>query len=102
MCAARIAIRLPASFMKPPVSGLLRRLSEERAQERAQVAAAALRARRALLALADGQGHRDLALALVAIELIERHGPTPPPPTQPASPPLHPHPFTPPLLPHSL
>src|SRR3989475_3431680 len=75
MFSAKIAIRLPSSFMCAPLSGLLRRLGEERPHERAHRAAAAAGARGLpLLPLADGHGHGDFFLALVAIELVERHG----------------------------
>src|SRR2546422_4468085 len=61
--------------MRSPLSGLLRRLGEERPHERAQLVAAAVGARRpSLPALADGHGHRHFLLALVAKELVERHG----------------------------
>src|SRR5207245_11267226 len=75
MFSAKIAIRLPSSFMCAPLSGLLRRLGEERPHERAHRAAAAAGARGLpILPLADGHGHGDFFLALVAIELVERHG----------------------------
>src|SRR5881628_8675 len=61
--------------MRSPLSGLLRRLGEERPDELAQLGASAVGARRpSLPALADGHGHRHFLLALVAKELVERHG----------------------------
>src|SRR5438309_8382064 len=66
MFSARIAIRLPSSFMDPP-SGFARRLGKERADERPERSPAAFRARGAcLVVLADRHGARDFLLAPLA------------------------------------
>src|SRR5438874_287614 len=74
MFSARIAIRLPCSFMNTSLSGFARGLGEERADERAHVPAAALRTGRSVGVLAHGLGHADFLLTRVAEELVERHG----------------------------
>src|SRR5438067_1468618 len=56
-------------------SGLARRLRDERAQQRPQGLASALGARDPpLVVLANGQGERHFALALVTVVLVHRHG----------------------------
>src|SRR5712691_1557867 len=75
MFSDRIAIRLPPSFMVTPLSGFARRLGEERTDQRPQLTAVALRARRfALVVLADRHGNADFFLTLFAEILVERHG----------------------------
>src|SRR2546428_4999459 len=77
MFSDRIAIRLPASFMITSLSGFTRRLGEEAAHQRTQLAAAALRPHHpTLVVLADGHGNGDFALALLAEVLVLRHGST--------------------------
>src|SRR5437867_8229152 len=77
MFSDRIAIRLPASFMITSLSGFTRRLGEEAAHQRTQLAAAALRAHHpTLVVLADGHGNGDFPLALLAKVFVLRHGST--------------------------
>src|SRR5258708_7663299 len=74
MFSARIAIRLPSSFMDPP-SGFARRLGKECADERPERSSAALGARGAcLVVLADRHGARDFLLAPLAEILVDGHG----------------------------
>src|SRR5919204_2352614 len=80
MFSARIAIRLPSSFMLPPsglcaMSGLARRLGEDRPDQGPQRATAALGTDRAtLVVLTDRHRARDLFLAAFAVVLVHRHG----------------------------
>src|SRR6267378_2462037 len=74
MFSARIAIRLPLSFMNPP-SGFARRLGEERAHEGPERPAAALGARSAsLVVLADRHRTGHFLLAPLAKVLVDGHG----------------------------
>src|SRR2546425_6216821 len=74
MFSARIAIRLPSSFMPPP-SGFARRLGEERAHEGPERPAAALGTRSAtLVVLADRHRARHFLLAPLAEVLVDGHG----------------------------
>src|SRR6267143_1465879 len=74
MFSARIAIRLPSSFMHPP-SGFARRLGEERAHEGPERPAAALGTRRTtLIVLADRHRARHFLLAPLAEVLVDGHG----------------------------
>src|SRR6267378_2738769 len=74
MFSARIAIRLPSSFMNPP-SGFARRLGEERAHEGPERPATALGTRRAsLVVLADRHRAGHFLLAPLAEVLVDGHG----------------------------
>src|SRR3972149_11973358 len=71
-----MAIRFPLRLMWSPCgSGLSGRLGEEGPHERLELLPLALRTLvLAPLPLADGEGHGDVLLALLAVELVERHG----------------------------
>src|SRR5437867_1121733 len=77
MFSARIAIRLPDSFMVPP-SGFARGLREKGSDQWAQRAAAALGARglRAVV-LADRHGQAHFLVAAVAEVFVDGHGDPP-------------------------
>src|SRR5215813_8442847 len=80
MFSARIAIRLPSSFMPPSssdsaTSGFARRLGEDRSHQRPQRAAATLRAHGApLVVLADRHRASDFLLASLTEVFVYRHG----------------------------